>query len=364
MAPGAGLLAGRALRGGRWSLLGLALVVALGGGASITAAVAAYRTDHAYGDYVHDAAIGDLVLNPSIRTKEIDEAIRGFDGVETVRADTLLLGSVVATGPIRIADVPEEDTWLQVRGSMDGRYVDVDRPAVSEGRVPSGEGEVFVSSDYHAELERILDRPLAVGDHIDVGFFWGGLVDGEVDPNTVAEPLGVESLRISGFGLLPNEVLPEELFPRQQIIVSEDVTARYSCLESLGDATTFDEVLRRLLPEDCTRQLRVLLAHAARRRRRRRVDPPPVRRGGRPAQPGAAARAQRAGHRLLLHLPGPLRPRRRRAGDHPSHGGHPAGLRPRRRPHHGDDHRAHRGSAVPPRPRGAAQPAGARRHPR
>ena len=139
MARGAGLLAGRALRGGRWSLLGLALVVALGGGASITAAVAAYRTDHAYGDYVHDAAIGDLVLNPSIRTKEIDEAIRGFDGVETVRADTLLLGSVVATGPIRIADVPEEDTWLQVRGSVDGRYVDVDRPAVSEGRVPSGE---------------------------------------------------------------------------------------------------------------------------------------------------------------------------------------------------------------------------------
>ena len=76
-----------------------------------------------------------------------------------------------------------------------------------------------------------------MGDHIDVGFFWAGLVDGEVDPNAVIEPLGVESLRIAGFGLLPNEVLPEELFPRQQIIVSEDVTARYSCLESLGDAT-------------------------------------------------------------------------------------------------------------------------------
>ena len=243
------MLAGRALRGGRWSLLGLALVVALGGGASITAAVAAYRTDHAYGDYVHDAAIGDLVVNPSIRTREIDEAIRGFDGVESVRADTLLVGSVVATGPIRIADVPEEDTWLQVRGSVDGRYVDVDRPAVSEGRVPSGDGEVFVSSDYHAELERILDRPLAVGDHIDVGFFWAGLVDGEVDPNALAAPLGVESLRIAGFGLLPSEVLPEELFPRQQIIVSEDITARYSCLESLGDATTFDEVLRTVIPE-------------------------------------------------------------------------------------------------------------------
>ena len=109
MAPGPGLLAGRALRGGRWSLLGLALVVALGGGASITAAVAAHRTDHAYGEYMRDAAVGDLVLNPSVRTKEVDEAIRGFDGVETVRADTLLLASVAVTEPTRIAEAADED---------------------------------------------------------------------------------------------------------------------------------------------------------------------------------------------------------------------------------------------------------------
>ena len=143
---------------------------------------------------------------------------------------------------------------------MDGRYVDVDRPAVSEGRVPSGEREVFVSSDYHAELERILDRPLEVGDHIDIGFFWAGLFDGDVDPDAVIEPLGVESLRISGFGLLPNEVLPEELFPRQQLIVSEDVTARYCCLESLGDATTYDEVLRHGDPGGLLGAVRLLLA--------------------------------------------------------------------------------------------------------
>lgn len=252
MAPGAGRLASRALRGGRWSLLGLALVVALGGGASLTAAVAAHRTDHAYGAYVRDAAIADLVVNPSVRTREIDEAIRGFDGVEAVRVDTLLFASVVATGPVRIADAPEEDAWLQVKGSTDGRYVDVDRPAVSEGRVPSGDREVFVSSDYRPELEQILGRPLAVGDHIDVGFFWAGSLDGyDLDPDAVIEPLGVESLRIVGFGLLPNEVLPEELFPRQQLIVSEDVTARYWCLETLGDATTYDEALQRLIPPDC-----------------------------------------------------------------------------------------------------------------
>src|SRR5215207_4582566 len=111
MAPGAGLLAGRALRGGRWSLLGLALVVGLGAGASITAAVAAYRTDHAYSSYVRDAAIGDLVVNPSIRTQEMDDAIRAFDGVDEVRVDTLLLGPVSVTAPTRYADAAGKDQW-------------------------------------------------------------------------------------------------------------------------------------------------------------------------------------------------------------------------------------------------------------
>ena len=33
--------------------------------------------------------------------------------------------------------------------------------------------------------------------------------------------------------------------------MSEDVTARYWCLEPMGDATTFDEILRQVLPEHC-----------------------------------------------------------------------------------------------------------------
>ena len=182
----------------------------------------------------------------------MDKAIRGFDGVETVRADTLLFASVVVTEPTRIADASDEDTWLQVRGSGTAGTSTSTVPRSARDGCRPASGEVFVSSDYHAELERILDRPLAVGDRIDVGFFWAGTLDGDVDPDAVVEPLGVESLRIAGFGLLPNEVLPEELFPRQQLIVSEDVTARYGCLESLGDATTYDEILRTVIPEDCS----------------------------------------------------------------------------------------------------------------
>jgi hypothetical protein len=185
MARGAGRLAGRALRGGWGFLAGLAVVVALGGGASIGAAVAAHRTDHAYGDYVEDAEVTELVVNPSVASPEMDEAIRGFDGVEDAHVDTLLLGSVKFTDTTTLneAGAADDEQWLQVRGALDGRYVDVDRPAVSHGRVPSGDHEVFVSSDYRPALERIVGHHLEVGDTIEMGFFWSGLFDAGIDPD-------------------------------------------------------------------------------------------------------------------------------------------------------------------------------------
>jgi len=256
MAPGAGRLASRALRGGLGFLTGLGVVVALGGGASIGAAVAAHRTDHAYGDYVDDAEVADVVVNPSLRTRAMDEAIRGFDGVESVRVDSLLLGSVSVTKPTAFADAPDADAWLQTRGSVDGRYIDVDRPAVSSGRVPSGEREVFVSDEYRAELERIEGRGLEVGDTIKVAFIWAAQLDQEdFDPNEVIYPLGVEELRISGFGVLPDEVLPVELYPRQRLILSPDVTARYYCAPPDIDAgMSLEEAYAAFFPEDCATQ--------------------------------------------------------------------------------------------------------------
>lgn len=254
MAQGAGVLASRALRGGRWSLIGLALVVALGGGAATGAAVAAHRTDHAYGDYVDDAQVAELVINPSIRTAAMDEAIRVFDGVEDVRVDSLMFASTTVTEATTIEEAGTENQWLQVRGSVDGRFIDVDRPAVTEGRVPSGEREVFVSNEYRDELERLEGRSLEVGDTLEMGFFWGGIFESEPAPDTVITPLGVESLRISGFGVLPNEVLPEELFPGEQLIVSEDVTARYYCLDDIDPAASLEEAFAAALPEDCSAQ--------------------------------------------------------------------------------------------------------------
>ena len=256
MAPGAGRLAGRALRGGLGFLVGLVLVVALGGGASIGAAVAAYRTDHAYADYVESAEVTELVVNPSLSSPEMDEAIRGFDGVAEVHVDTLLLGSFLVTEPTTLAEATAnaDENWLQFRGSLDGRYVDVDRPAITEGRPPAGDHELFVSTDYREDLERLLDRPLDVGDQVDVGFFWSATLDGAVEPDELITPIGVETLTVSGFGVLPNEVLPEALYPRQQVVVSADVAQKYHCLEGVGDATTAEEAFANAYPMDCAAQ--------------------------------------------------------------------------------------------------------------
>ncbi|MFL6204070.1 MAG: FtsX-like permease family protein [Acidimicrobiales bacterium] len=256
MARGAGRLAGRALRGGWGFLVGLAVVVALGGGASIGAAVAAHRTAHAYGEYVEEANVSEVVVNPSLTSPAMDAAIRSFDGVEDVHVDSLLLGSLVFTGPttVKEAGASTADQWLQVRGELDGRYVDVDRPAVSEGREPSGDHEVFISTDYRPELERALDRHLEVGDTIDVGFFWAGLFDADLDLDQPVDPIGVEALTISGFGALPDEVLPEELFPRQQVVVSADVANRYHCLTDVADARTYQELFTAKFPQDCSAQ--------------------------------------------------------------------------------------------------------------
>ena len=252
MARGAGRLAGRALRGGWGFLAGLALVVALGSGASIGAAVAAHRTNHAYGDYVEAAEVAELVVNPSIRTAAMDEAIRRFDGVEEVRVDSLLLGSFSATGPISLEEAPDDESWLQVRGTVDGRYLDLDRPVITDGELPSGDREVFISDDYRPTLEAAQGRSLEVGDTIDMGFYWAGIFDAGIDPTETIEPIGVEHLRISGFGVLANEVLPEELFPREQVIVSEDVANRYYCLDDIDPGVAnIDEIFAALLPADC-----------------------------------------------------------------------------------------------------------------
>ncbi len=250
----AGLLASRELRGSRASRIGLALVVALGGGTALGSAVVAYRTDHAYPDYVERADVAEVVINPSNDSVAMDAAIRSFDGVQSVHSDALLLATVGISGPAPVIEAIGPTLWLQVYGSPDGRYSEVDRPTITSGRAPTGDHEVFVTDGYRSELETIVGRPLQVGDVIDVPFYWTLALDSLESTDDVLEPLAVEHLRISGFGTLADEVLPDELWPRQRLIVSADVAKKYTCLPDYRADMTVEEAFAAAAPPTCSSQ--------------------------------------------------------------------------------------------------------------
>jgi hypothetical protein len=87
-------LARRQVRARGTALGTLALVVALGATASLVAAGAADRTARAYGHYVESAEVGDVVINPSLATTEVDRLIRDLPGVRSVTTDALLLATL------------------------------------------------------------------------------------------------------------------------------------------------------------------------------------------------------------------------------------------------------------------------------
>lgn len=235
MSGATGLLVRAELRH-RWvAYLGVAIIVALGCGASIGAFVIAHRTDRAYPDYVDRAQVSRLVVNPSIATLAVDEVIRGLPGVQAVYSDATLLASVIHTKPTPASEMLANDaeSSLIVRGSTDGRYLLADRPVVTSGRFATGEREVFVNDDFHTELETLVGHRLRVGDELVVSFWWGAAADEEYEPGEIVDPIGVETLRIAGFGSLPDEFFPDELYPRQRLVVSPDVAARYDCVGDL-----------------------------------------------------------------------------------------------------------------------------------
>jgi ribosomal protein L13E len=243
----------RELRRRAAAFFGVALIVAIGGGVTIGSLVAAYRTDHVYESYVRDADVTDLVINPSLSTGAMDKAIRRLPGVRAVHSDSLFVATVSITGQTTAGKLLATDRFLQVRGSSDGRYEAVDRPVVTDGEFAHGDHEVFVSEDYRKDLEKTLGRALAVGDTIDVAFWKAGPDSEALAPETVVDPIGVEHLRIAGFGRLPDEVLPDELYARQRMVVSPDVARRYQCEGDLRPDMTAEAAVAAGFPPGCSR---------------------------------------------------------------------------------------------------------------
>ena len=176
----------------------------------------------------------------------IDRAIRDLPGVEAVTTDSLLLGT--SAGPSFAGDAKGFENFIQIRGSTDGRYDAMDRPAISAGRLPTGAvGGVRRASRWRRPpgCTSVTQLPLAFGnarDDVDV------LSTGTI---TLA---GTATVRIVGIGTMPDEVLPDGLYPRGRILVSPDVIRRFSCpLVEVPAGASVEQIVDAVLPKGCAR---------------------------------------------------------------------------------------------------------------
>ena len=117
-------------------------------------------------------------------------------------------------------------------------------------------------------------------------------------------PSASTNLKVVGIGVFSDEVLPDELYPRQRVVVSPDVAARYFCLAVQpppDDPRTLDELIPIFYPPTCSVDPR-FFSLAIRGRRRR-------------GQPGIDGSARTIRCRELAVASGVARDRRKVLGD-------------------------------------------------
>jgi hypothetical protein len=230
----------------RWpSTFALAAVVALTSLIAFLAIGTAQRTRDAYPGFLNRSRVGDLLINPSLVTTGVDRAIRDLPGVEAVTTDSLLLGTSVE--PSFAGDAADLENFLQIRGSTDGRYDAMDRPAISEGRLPTGQSEAFIS----ASLAKA--GGLGLGDTMQLTF-GNARDDLDLFSDGNITLAGTATVRIVGIGTLPDEVLPDGLYPRGRVLVSPDIIRRFSCpLVEPPAGASVEQLVDAVLPKGCSR---------------------------------------------------------------------------------------------------------------
>ncbi len=238
----------------RWTAMTpLVLLVAAGTTGTMVAIAGAERTSDAYPRYVGASDVGDVVLNSALNTRDIDAVIRSLPNVAQVTSHTTFSVSLDDGRPRTRGEVEDGNVSnTTVLGSVDGRYITMDRPVVRSGRLPTGTAEAVLTEAAAAA------EGLQVGDVTPVAF-WGTsaaetLTD-EAREAFVAEevsPLGVEQVQVVGIVTMADEALPDGLFPRERMVVSADLAQRYGCLTGLPVAgSTSDEAALVLRPLDC-----------------------------------------------------------------------------------------------------------------
>jgi hypothetical protein len=219
----------------RWlAVMPVLLIVLVGTTGTMLALGSAERTSEAFDRYLERANVGDVVVNPSVSSTEVDAIIRSLQGITEVTSESLFKVTADQGEPRPRAKLDDgavaAGSAAGVFGSHDGRYAEMDRPVVQAGRLPTGPSEMALSATA-AEGEG-----LAIGDVVPLAFWRVGADDGmspeaaEEKGAEVVEPVGVEQAELVGLITMPDEVLANELYPRERAIVSADIARRYDCL--------------------------------------------------------------------------------------------------------------------------------------
>ena len=242
---GATILLGRStMRGSRRSHIALIALLTVGVGTALASMTVAWRTDHAYTDYLRRANVNQLVINPLLVTDRLLDLVRSTPGVENVSMSRMLN---LETDDIDAAKQAEFGDTTQPLGSVGGRYIDVDRPTVIEGRMLSAENEIFVNRGAADHYD------LHVGDEIAVTFVPAQPNGPPPDENPT--PIGHERLKVVGIGVFADEVLPDDLYANVKIVFSPQLTAKYSCVTKQpepNDPRSIDELNLVFFPPNCS----------------------------------------------------------------------------------------------------------------
>ena len=111
----------------RWlAVLPLLLIVLVGTTGTMLALGSAERTSEAFDRYLERANVGDVVVNPSVSSTEVDAIIRSLPGVTEVTSESLFMVTADRGEPrpresVDDAEV-ETGSAAGVFGSHDGRY--------------------------------------------------------------------------------------------------------------------------------------------------------------------------------------------------------------------------------------------------
>ncbi len=234
----------------RRALVGLSVALAIGVAVALASLEAAHRTANAYPSYLRRAGVGELVVNPSLNTSLGEEVIATTPGVRDYTSHSLLVATLDRGHPRSQREVDSlQASATTALMSADGRFTRQDRPAVHHGRMIRSGAEAFVS------VETAAAHGIGVGDTIPLAF-WVPNYEVQLggDPERIVEPIGRTEVTVVGIGVWADEVLVDELYPRQRILVTPDVGAPYDCRPphpSADDRRSVAELRAALQPSGC-----------------------------------------------------------------------------------------------------------------